>query len=180
LKLFTMKKSTLRAIALATLLALTPAAGGCFGSFKLTRAIYGFNKDISSEKFIRWLVFLGLSIIPVYAIGGLGDILIFNTIDFWVNGGAVATRQLSGDEELVLAREAKGVSAELRFMGQVRARWFIEDLGDGLALRDEHGTPLAVVRDAPDGALQILDAEAPTARSVDAQTVSEEVARHLR
>jgi hypothetical protein len=155
-----------RPVALATLLALAPASAGCFGSFRLTRGIYGFNKDVSSNKFLRWLVFLGLVIIPVYEIGGLGDVLIFNTLDFWVEGGAVAQAdaapeqrvvQLEDDQQLVLTRDPAGMRGQLRAHGIVRAEWFIERTAEGLALRDADGTPIAIVRDGPDGKAQLLD-----------------------
>jgi hypothetical protein len=155
-----------RPVALATLLALAPASTACFGSFRLTRGIYGFNKDVSGNKFLRWLVFLGLVIIPVYAIGGLGDVLIFNTIDFWGEGGAVARTDglpeqrvvpLGDGEELVLTKDPAGMRGEVRANGTVRAAWFIERTADGLALRDADGTPIAIVRESADGTAELVD-----------------------
>jgi hypothetical protein len=38
-----------------------------------------------------------------------------------------------------------------------RAAWFIERTGDGLALRDADGTPIAMVHDGADGEPELSD-----------------------
>jgi hypothetical protein len=69
------------------ILALSAAAvlgtSACFGSFNLTRKLYAFNKDVSKDKFVRELVFLGLNIVPIYSIAGFVDAVVANTIEFW-------------------------------------------------------------------------------------------------
>ena len=70
-----------------TILTLTAVAlagtSGCFGSFNLTRKVYGFNKTASNDKFVRELLFLGLNIVPVYSVASLIDAVVINTIEFW-------------------------------------------------------------------------------------------------
>ena len=70
-----------------TILALSAAAvlgtSACFGSFNLTRKLYAFNKDVSKDKFVRELVFLGLTIVPIYQIAGFIDVVVANTVEFW-------------------------------------------------------------------------------------------------
>ena len=56
---------------------------GCFGSFELARKVHKWNSEVSDAKFVNELVFLGLWILPVYEFAVLGDLLIFNTIEFW-------------------------------------------------------------------------------------------------
>src|SRR5262249_8925874 len=64
-----MRLVTFRRTALLTLTAATVlGTSGCFGSFNLTRKLYGFNKDVSKDKFVRELVFLGLNIVPIYGV----------------------------------------------------------------------------------------------------------------
>src|SRR5258706_3356417 len=71
----------------AAVLTLTAGAlvgtSGCFGSFNLVRKVYGWNKSVSPDKFVRELVFLGLTIVPVYSVAGLIDAVVVNTIAFW-------------------------------------------------------------------------------------------------
>jgi hypothetical protein len=75
---------------LATLLFLQ---SGCFGSFQAVNGLYNWNKDVSDNKWIQELVFLGLNIIPVYGLFSFGDVVIFNLIEFWSG-----TNPLSMDE----------------------------------------------------------------------------------
>jgi hypothetical protein len=71
----------------AAVLSLTAVAllgsSACFGSFNLTRKLWGWNKSVSSEKFVRELVFLGLNIVPVYSVATFLDAVVINTVEFW-------------------------------------------------------------------------------------------------
>jgi hypothetical protein len=74
-------------LALATTAVLGTSA--CFGSFNLTRKLYGFNKDVSKDKFVRELVFLGLNLVPIYGVAGLIDAVVANTVEFWTGQNPV-------------------------------------------------------------------------------------------
>src|SRR5580692_4347566 len=78
----------------AAILTLTAAAlvgtSACFGSFNLTRKLWGWNKGVSSEKFVRELVFLGLNVVPVYSIAGFIDVVVTNSIEFWTGTNPVS------------------------------------------------------------------------------------------
>ena len=65
------------------------SSSACFGSFNLTRKLYAFNKDVSKDKFVRELVFLGLNIVPVYGIAGFVDAVVVNTVEFWTGTNPV-------------------------------------------------------------------------------------------
>ena len=62
----------------------------CFGSFNLTRKLYGWNKGVSEEKFVRELVFLGLIVVPVYSIAGFIDAIVTNSVEFWTGTNPVS------------------------------------------------------------------------------------------
>ncbi len=68
---------------LATMVAALFFSSACFGTFPAIRAIYNWNKGVSSNKWVQEIVFLVLSIVPVYAIGGFIDVIILNTMEFW-------------------------------------------------------------------------------------------------
>lgn len=79
---------------------------GCFGSFELTQSIYQVNKSVG-DKVVQEVVFLAFCIIPVYEIGVIGDVLIFNTIEFWsgtnplaMNEGETEIQFLQNEERL--------------------------------------------------------------------------------
>lgn len=64
---------------------------GCFGSFQLTRKLYNWNANVSQDKFVRELVFLGLYIVPVYGIAGFADLVFANSVEFWTGTNPVAS-----------------------------------------------------------------------------------------
>lgn len=71
---------------------------GCFGSFELTKKLYGWNDGVSSQKFVKTLVFWGLNIIPVYGAVVFLDAVIFNLIEFWSGSNPIAMNE--GDSEV--------------------------------------------------------------------------------
>ena len=78
-----------RTFAFTGALALLLGTTGCFGRFRLTTAVYQFNKSFNN-KFAQELVFLGMHVIPIYEVAILADAFVFNVIDFWTAGSHVA------------------------------------------------------------------------------------------
>ena len=87
---------TLTAVAIAT-----PSA--CFGSFHASRNLWKFNKDVSKNKWAQEAMFLGMSILPVYEIGSVLDVLIFNSVEFWTgeNPLKLSSRMRVDDKRVV-------------------------------------------------------------------------------
>lgn len=56
---------------------------GCYGEFALTKQLYEFNGDISTNGFIQSLVMWVLSFFFIYSIAILVDAAILNLIEFW-------------------------------------------------------------------------------------------------
>jgi len=145
-------------------------ASGCFGQFKLTQAIWKFNKGISGNKFVQWLMFLVLVIVPVYGLGTLIDALIINSIEFWtgsnpvssVDGADPGTRivKLSPTDTLRLSRDFESgvMRMELEREGQESMVRYFEPLENGMVVRDEAGALLFQAREATDGAVAVTDA----------------------
>ncbi|MFY1824765.1 DUF3332 domain-containing protein [Myxococcus fulvus] len=149
-------------------------ATGCFGSFKLTQKIWQFNKNISGEKFVQWLMFLVLVIVPVYQLGSLIDALIINSIEFWsgnnpvssVDGEDDGTRvvRLSPTDVLRMSRDAESgvMRLELEREGQEPVIRYFEPLENGMAVRDDAGALLVRAEGAADGAVAVTDAAGTT------------------
>ena len=91
-----MKKFVTRAIIIA-LIGSTGILSGCYGPFRLTTKLHQWNGNVSNKKFVNELVFLGLCILPAYELCTLGDVLIFNSIEFW--GGQDRITMKAGDVE---------------------------------------------------------------------------------
>ena len=69
---------------------------GCLGRFALTGGVKNFNLNLSDDKWMREVTFVGLIIIPVYPICAFVDAVFINTIEFWseenpVNGERALT-----------------------------------------------------------------------------------------
>jgi hypothetical protein len=71
---------------LAGVLALGLVGSSCLGPDRVYNSIKQWNADLSDQDWIEELVFLGLTIIPVYPLALFADILVFNTIRYWSGG----------------------------------------------------------------------------------------------
>ncbi len=62
----------------------------CIGKFGLFNKLLSWNEKATNEKWINWLIFLGLNIIPVYEFSLFLDYILFNSIEFWTGSSPVA------------------------------------------------------------------------------------------
>ncbi len=134
-------------------------ASGCFGSFPVVHKVYEFNKSFGS-KIVQTLVFWAFSILPVYGIAGLADVLIFNLIEFWTGGGGNEIKRAELEDGSTL--EMQKVSAtEMRLRHYAAADGKL--LSETVLLRTGENT-LEIVRDGvvvssaeqlPDGSLRL-------------------------
>ena len=73
-----------RVITITLLAGFVPVStAACFGSFPITRKVYRWNLGVHGDKWIRWLVFLVISIVPVYAGAAIFDMVFSNSVEFW-------------------------------------------------------------------------------------------------
>lgn len=68
---------------LGLVLAVAVLFQSCYGPFNATRSLHKWNGEISENEWGQEGMFLVLNIIPVYGLWMLGDVLIFNSIEFW-------------------------------------------------------------------------------------------------
>jgi len=68
---------------IAATLALALASSSCLGPDNLYGGLKNWNAGLSDQDWVTEVVFLGLVIIPVYPFALLGDVVIFNTIEYW-------------------------------------------------------------------------------------------------
>ena len=78
---------TIATVALCTFLPV--ALSGCFGRFELTRKVYDFNKEVSPDKWMQWLTFLLITIVPIYGFAVLFDAVVANSLEFWTGNNPV-------------------------------------------------------------------------------------------
>ena len=85
-----------RSITIACLLFLLLSAPGCLGRFALTGSVRKFNMDVSDDKWVREVTFVGLYVVPVYPFCAGADLFVVNSIEFWSGKNPV-----SGDAALL-------------------------------------------------------------------------------
>jgi hypothetical protein len=73
---------------------------GCYGNFNLTRKIYAWNGTLG-DKWINSVVLFVLFIVPVYALCGLVDYVVLNTIQFWTGKNPVTLKEGEKDIQMV-------------------------------------------------------------------------------
>ena len=166
------RRRLLQLTALAAPAALAP---GCFGSFALTRTFYGFNRSISGSKFVQWLVFVVMVVLPVYEVGLIIDVLILNTLEFWGLGNPLAQHDPDDLEQERRVALTSDTTLHLERLGPDRIALRIERLGhdpvelilqaddQGLQARDDDRLVVAT-REATDGALILEGPQLPPRR----------------
>jgi hypothetical protein len=143
-----------RRVALAGACSL--ALAGCFGSFGATRALWEWNDEMHSSKWVKWLVFLGLSIIPVYFLFVVADALVLNSVEFWTGSNPIKSGADGRTVTRVATADPNRLRLEIRRHGELEKVVYCERRADGaLLLLDADGLPLSLVSQGPDGALEL-------------------------
>jgi hypothetical protein len=92
------------AFVLGLLALFTTTAAGCFGRFRLTNAVYDFNKTASPSPIVRSLLMFAMVLIPVYPVCLFVDWIFVNTIDFINGTDQVAVKTLPDGTKLEMAK----------------------------------------------------------------------------
>lgn len=64
-------------------LALTFGSTSCLGPDNAYRSLKNWNVGLTNQDWLDEVIFIGLHVIPVYPLAMLGDVLIFNTVEYW-------------------------------------------------------------------------------------------------
>lgn len=56
---------------------------GCLGPNRAFNGLHEWNMEVSENDAVNEVVFLGCTILPVYSIAYLVDIVVLNTIEYW-------------------------------------------------------------------------------------------------
>lgn len=136
--------------------------GGCLGAFPLTKAIYNFNTGLETQTG-QTLVFWAFLILPVYSLALLGDIVIFNVIEFWTGDAILeaSTTVLDDGTTVVVAPSEDGTSAVVTASqdGRVIERLHLVKVSDDLLeVRGENGELLGTAQRTAEGDVHLTDA----------------------
>lgn len=152
------RRSTLSVALTLGLLAAPVLSTGCFGQFQILRNLYGFNRTVSQDRFVRWAVFLAMNIAPVYPVGAVMDAFIVNPVEFWTGDNPVkgSKRWLGGQPQAQLTPQPDG-RVRMEFSGAgPRPALYVQLAPDALLAWDERGELLARITDV-DGRPAVVD-----------------------
>lgn len=154
-----------RRSALLALAALTP---GCYGSFGLTKKVYGWNGSFSNIV-VKELIFLAMLIIPVYGVVLFVDAFILNIIEFLTGSPVVSVKELGDGHRLAMEkmpdqRTARVVHTE--HGRQVRVFLVRKTEDGGFELLDREERPLAVAAPTEAGGLELRDGKGAAVHQV--------------
>jgi hypothetical protein len=96
-----MKINHLKFAALA--MAGTLFMSSCVGSFGLFNKLASWNKSATNSKFLNEIIFLLIS--PAYAVCGVVDVFVLNTIEFWSGNNPMS--QNIGKTKQVMGKDGK-------------------------------------------------------------------------
>jgi hypothetical protein len=137
------------------------ALSACTGSFNLTRKVY----DIHSSQEDRWvdeLLFLALIVIPVYELAAVGDILIFNSIEFWTGENPVSADSGGRDGlQVSLGRSETDGTLAVTAVGADGAELTLtlKQTETGTTAHDESGNIVFALVSDDAGGITVRDAE---------------------
>ncbi len=148
------KNSRNRIIAVGVLCAFLPmTTAGCFGTFKLVRKTYAFNKRVDNDKWIQWFAFLLLNVTFIYSLSAAIDLVFANSVEFWTGENPITSdvkktiRGENGELATVIFHPDRSVDVVVTDAdGQVQTMAVTQE-GDTLVARDLDGKLLARVGD---------------------------------
>jgi hypothetical protein len=156
--------------------ALALLASGCFGEFAATRALYKWNSEVSPNKWLRWLVFLVLAILPVYGLFVLADAIVINTIEFFSGKNPVSNRaDLGHGNSVTSSRTADPnlIRHEHRHYGKLVRVLYVRRVSDHeLCVLDEHFVVLTRVRLGARGEIITYDSDGRELSSLSPDAVN--------
>jgi hypothetical protein len=85
-----MRKILISLLVACTITVSTLSTTGCFGKFAAFNHLRQWNGKFSKNKFVNWLVFIVLCVLPVYEIFFTADVLVLNSLEFWTGSNPLA------------------------------------------------------------------------------------------
>ncbi len=154
-----------RVIAVTILTAFVPlTTTACFGTFPVARKVYRWNAGVHGDKWVRWLVFLVINIVPVYACAAIFDMVFSNSVEFWTGSNPMAAVPGStkfvegpnGERAVMTLREDRAIDVYVTVPGKPDQHLVLVREADAVAAYDANGLLIARAGDGPDGEPMLL------------------------
>ena len=89
------------------LLSTTILFTSCIGSFSAFNGLREWNESVTDSQFGNELIFLALWIVPVYGLATLGDLVVFNAIEFWGGTNPIAMNDNDSETKTIVNKGNK-------------------------------------------------------------------------
>ena len=145
-----------RFAAVLVLVCFIPVAStACYGKFQLVRKVYRVNADIDPDKWVQWFAFIVLSVVPIYALALIIDLVFANSVEFWTGSnpilGDAGTRKVvsgpNGERLTLISAGAGAIDVTLESADRAPTRFRLVTERGALSAWDGDGRLLARVRD---------------------------------
>ena len=165
---------------LGVVLAAGMLANGCYGPCTLTRKIYHWNGQVSSDRWIVEGVFLVCAWLPVYGIATLADAVIFNSIEFWTGKNPLASLPRTGETKRIVRGDVESVIHRLSEnelvidqykQGQLASHVRIQRDGQGMVALGDKGQVLLTTSALGNGGVMVADAKGQKVAAYSADDV---------
>lgn len=94
----------MKKIVICSVLATSLLFTSCIGSFTAFSKLRDWNEGVTDNKFGNELIFIALWVIPVYQLALTGDLLIFNSIEFWGGDNPIAMNEGDSDTKTIVSK----------------------------------------------------------------------------
>ncbi len=84
-------------------LTLLVATSGCYGSFTVTKKLYKWNGQVSSDKWVQSILFYGLGVFQIYSFTVFIDAVVLNLVEFWTGSNPLAMSEGESDSQVVMS-----------------------------------------------------------------------------
>jgi len=164
-------------VALATL-----SLSGCFGRFPLTRAVYNGNRNVYgsvegdntqrklAQSVVMWLF------IPIYAGASIGDMVVFNLIEFWTGSRTdISYNQETDGTKVALSPSEDGREVTLTLSRDdkiVAQKHFVKVSDTEFEVRNPYGQLDGKVIRGQDGSLSLTNSEGVVVQNISTQEVA--------
>ena len=154
-----------RLLVSAALVTAVGTSTACMGQFALTKKLYGWNDTMTGNKIVNQLVFWGLGLFQIYGITMIGDLFIFNVIEFWSGHNVLADANSNTPRDVVITRNDDG-SASITKNGDTLLATPLDDTHVRLT---KNGTVVGMLEAQDNGAIVVFDA-----RGLEASVITPE------
>lgn len=134
---------------------------GCYGEFALTKSLYTWNGEVSDMPLVQTLVMWVLGFFWIYSLAMLGDLVIFNLVEFWSGENPIQTAKTLDNPDgtqtvMTPSPDGREVRIDLKKEGEtLGSRRVVKTGDDHFQVLTAEGQLVGEIDRKADGALEL-------------------------